>query len=84
MMLVLQFFFFSEDFSEVVAELQSRGDKTDILEPLSKLMVRLSKGAIDYNEWMSSSSTAEPESSGGDDDLVSSCTHPVLLVYLRG
>ena len=60
---------FSEDFSEVVTELQSRGDKTDI-STFIQVDGETIEGAIDYNDWMSSSSTAEPEASGGDDDLV--------------
>jgi|TARA_Y100000817_G_scaffold140879_1_gene110418 acyl-CoA synthetase (AMP-forming)/AMP-acid ligase II len=60
---------FSEDFSEVVTELQSRGDKTDI-STFIQVDGETIEGAIDYSDWMSSSSTAEPEASGGDDDLV--------------
>ena len=59
---------FSQEFAEVVAELQSRGDKTQISswiqvegEPIN--------GAISYEDWMSSSSVDEPDLEGGDDDL---------------
>ena len=59
---------FSQEFTEVVAELQSRGNKTQISswiqvegEPIS--------GAISYEDWMSSSPVDEPDPEGGDDDL---------------
>ena len=59
---------FSQEFSEVVAELRSRGDKTQISswiqvdgEPID--------GAVGYEDWMSSASSDEPELEGGDDDL---------------
>ncbi len=59
---------FSEEFSEVATELRNRGDKTHITswvqvegEPID--------GAIDYEDWMSSSPVHEPEPEGGDDDL---------------
>ena len=68
MMLVLQFFY-SAKTPEVVAELQSRGDTTDI-STFIQVDGETIEGAIDYNDRMSLSSTAEPESSGGDDDLV--------------
>ena len=59
---------FSQEFSEVVAELRSRGDKTQIsswiqvdAEPID--------GAVSYEDWMSSASSDEPQLEGGDDDL---------------
>ena len=59
---------FSQEFSEVVAELRSRGDKTQISswiqvdgEPID--------GAVGYEDWMSSASSDEPQLEGGDDDL---------------
>ena len=59
---------FSQEFAEVVAELQSRGSKTQISnwiqvegEPID--------GAVSYEEWMSSSPVDEPDVEGGDDDL---------------
>ena len=71
------------DFSEVVAELQNRGDKTDI-STFIQVDGETIEGAIDYNDWMSSSSTAEPMNRMGDDDLVFIIYTSVLQVYLRG
>ena len=59
---------FSQEFSEVVAELRSRGDKTQISSWI-QVEAEPIDGAVSYEDWMSSASSDEPQLEGGDDDL---------------
>ena len=60
---------FSEEFAELASELRSRGDKTQISNWI-QVGGETTEGALDYDDWMGSSSTTEPEIEGSDDDLV--------------
>ena len=60
---------FSSDFAEVVAELQSRGDKTHIREWI-QVGGETAGFAKDFDAWMGAQSTDEPDIGGGDDDLL--------------
>ncbi len=60
---------FGSDFAEVAAELRSRGDKTAITTWI-QVGGDVSDGVADYDDWMGSASTDEPEAAGIGSDLV--------------
>ena len=60
---------YSENFAPVVAELQRRGTKTD-LRTFVQVGGTPPAFAIDYQDWMGSHPTQEPELEGFDDDLL--------------
>jgi len=60
---------YSENFAPVVAELQRRGTKTD-LRAFVQAGGTPGAFAVDYQDWMGSRPTQEPEIEGFDDDLL--------------
>ena len=59
---------YSTEFAELVAELRSRGDKTQVAHWI-QVDGEAADGVLDYNEWTAAQNDTEPEIAAGGDDL---------------